>query len=72
MMLSEILVIALMLNTAFFLWQIQKLTNKLMSRNYGEYVTSDKYQPSKAAPEKTAEQIQAEFAADLAELNRLG
>lgn len=71
-MLSEILVIALMLNTAFFLWQIQKLTNKLMSRNYGEYVTSDKYQPPKAAPEKTAEQIQAEFAADLAELNRLG
>lgn len=70
-MITEILVVALIATNAFWMWQIQKLTNKLMSRNYGEYVTSDKFQTPKET-QKSVQEIQDEFNADLAELNRLG
>ncbi len=51
----------------FWMWQVQKLLNKLMSRNYYDYVETSQLKPDvKAGPEFVDPEHDA-----LTELNRL-
>lgn len=44
-----VLALIIVLQQGFYMWQVNKLLNKLMAGNYGQYVQAKTYSPSPPA-----------------------
>lgn len=64
------LVILLIIQQCFYMWQTNKLVNKLMSRNYGEYLATE--QSIKSQPNIIKMQVPVDDGPDQVQtLNRM-